>query len=237
LEGATTVGDPTDSDDPWWVQDDDEPQEDHDAITNTRESPFKSSYVYVIRNGKADVFFESVNPATLGPSKMFGEGGFLFGRNHSASVVAATDQLECFRVDRHTFVHKILPSQNMKRLYRKYASSSISPGDRKISRGVEKESIAAEEKFFMTMDDFLEFFKKEREGAGENSSSSLSSIANAYQSILRGTSSTYPDEKNHIALEHFSFFQFLMARPDPEIDIVFSSDGSIQNGNDHPKRF
>eukprot|EP00532_Pseudo-nitzschia_australis_P002421 CAMPEP_0168183150 /NCGR_PEP_ID=MMETSP0139_2-20121125/12335_1 /TAXON_ID=44445 /ORGANISM="Pseudo-nitzschia australis, Strain 10249 10 AB" /LENGTH=822 /DNA_ID=CAMNT_0008104251 /DNA_START=70 /DNA_END=2538 /DNA_ORIENTATION=+ len=89
-----------------------------------------------------------------------------------------------------------------------------------------------EEKFVMTMDDFLEFFKKER---GENATSSstssssssslnnpsLSPIANAYQSILRGTSSTYHDEKNHIALEDFCFFHFLMARPDPEIDIAF----------------
>ena len=49
----------------------------------------------------------------------------------------------------------------------------------------------------------------------------MSPIANAYQSILRGTSSTYHDEKNHITLEDFCFFHFLMARPDPEIDIAF----------------
>ena len=109
-----------DTDDLWWVDDEDgnEGESDNsiDSNNNTNSIAGDSSassspvpkpttppsargrYLYVIRNGKADVFYESINPATLGASKIFGEGGFLFRRNHSASVVAATDQLECFRV-------------------------------------------------------------------------------------------------------------------------------------------
>ncbi len=218
FRGEITMGDPdADDNNLWW--DDDEDDKAHSMQPSVPYAA-KSSYLYVIKNGKADVFYESINPATLGPSKMFGEGGFLFGRNHSASVVAATDRLECFRVDRHTFVNKILPSRNMKRLYRKYASHSS-------TNYTEKDTKPEDENFFMTMEDFLEFFKKERGGDGNSSSSSsslsasMSPIANAYQSILRGTSSTYHDEKNHITLEDFCFFHFLMARPDPEIDIAF----------------
>ena len=238
----------------------------------------KKSYLYVIRNGHADVFYETVNPATLGRPKMFGEGGFLFGRNHSASVVAATDKLECFRIDRHTFIHKILPSHNMKRMYRKYASSTATTTDEAttsksstpnsttatpipvgsteneediVDIDIDSDEVETiidnnlnegamddngEEIFFMTMDDFLQFFKKERRREGGSSvigddlddatasstTNALSSIANAYQSILRGSStSTYHDERNWITLEDFCFFHFLMARPDPEIDIAF----------------
>jgi len=221
FRGEVTMKDPDkDDNDLWWDDDDDDDDEDH-SLHQSVPATAKSSYLYVIKNGKADVFYESINPATLGPSKMFGEGGFLFGRNHSASVVAATDKLVCFRVDRATFINKILPSQNMKRLYRKYASHSS-------TTSMDKDKKTGEEDFFMTMEDFLEFFKKERAGDVDSSTSSSSSlsasmspIANAYQSILRGTSSTYHDEKNHVTLEDFCFFQFLMARPDPEIDIAF----------------
>ena len=265
---------------------------------NNGKNSDENSYLYVIRNGTADVFYEStsVNPATLGKSKIFGEGGFIFGRNHSASIIAATNTLECFCIDRHTFIHKVLPSQNMKRLYRKYASSSTSsssftptetsPPDasgthqntidtgtddaiidtydksdkteimykknRRIKQGStsagamdRNDDIDGKERFYMTMSDFLLFFEKERRGGegelslvDENSDSSLlpssskktrSSIANAYQSILKGLSS-YHDERNWITLDDFCFFHFLMARPDPEVDIAFILMDRSRNG-------
>jgi solute carrier family 25 aspartate/glutamate transporter 12/13 len=272
------VNDAEDTDDNASERNNNNPHSSLDVESNNNKND-KKSYLYMIRNGHADVFYETVNPATLGRPNFFGEGGFLFGRNHSASVVAATDKLECFRIDRHTFIHKILPSHNMKRMYRKYASSTATTTDEATaSKSSKPNSTAAtpipvansrenkedsvdidmdsneietiidnnvntgamddngEEIFFMTMDDFLQFFKKERRREGGSSgisddlddataspsTNALSSIANAYQSILRGSStSTYHDERNWITLEDFCFFHFLMARPDPEIDIAF----------------
>jgi len=282
---ARTVEDDEDGpadncDDVWLMVDDDNDDGDTernqpDLIVESYNKNDTRSYLYVIRNGTADVFYGgTINPATLGKSKMFGEGGFLFGRDHSASIVAATDKLECFRIDRHTFINKILPSHNMKRLYRKYASEAFSSKltssitatpvpDKLVDIYIDSDEIITindssdnnssstnknvehqastdttdneeEETFFMTMDDFLQFFKEERRGerkssvgdynlddiASSSSSNALSSIANAFQSISRG-SSTYHDERNWISLEDFCFFHFLMARPDPEIDIAF----------------
>ena len=73
--------------------------------------------LYIVRNGNAGIWYQPhFHPATLGPGTLFGEGGFLFGRQHSASVIAE-GPLECWVVELSTFRHHILPSDNMKQIF------------------------------------------------------------------------------------------------------------------------
>jgi CRP-like cAMP-binding protein len=81
------------------------------------------SYVYCIRSGAADVWHDGVNTASFGAGTIFGVGGFLFHRQHSATVVASPDQeLECWAVPAEVFRNEVFPSENMVGMFSKYAS-------------------------------------------------------------------------------------------------------------------
>lgn len=161
------------------------------------------SYLYVIRQGNADVFYETVNQAALGPGTMFGEGGFLFGRQHSASIVASSF-LECYVVDHSTFLHDVLESNKMKVLFDKYAKHTLpQTGER-----------------YMTMEDFIQSCSAE--ATATPSRSGGLSIANTYQNILRKSPYQRSQRQEQmVRLTDFCLFHLLMARPDPEVDIAF----------------
>ena len=175
--------------------------------------------LYIVRKGHAGVWYQPhFSPASLGPGTLFGEGGFLFGRQHSASVRAddrSDTPLECWVVDHDTFRHHVLPSNNMKQIFHKYAHK----------RDEEKGGAV-----YMTMDDFVQAVEDLQ--TEENSSlpammqdSSLVSlrIANTYSILRRNYHqiSTSTSQQPRIYLDDFCFFHFLMARPDPEVDIAF----------------
>jgi solute carrier family 25 aspartate/glutamate transporter 12/13 len=176
-----------------------------DVEDNVRPPPAKSgspSYLYVIRKGKADVFYESINPASLGPGTVFGEGGFLFGRQHSASIVASS-VLECWVIDYPTF-SKCLQSENLKMLFSKYARHQD-----------------VNEEMYMTMQDFIQSCTEldATDDQRQTTGSGLS-IANTYQNILlKSHDQSSMDSKIHLA--DFCLFHLLITRPDPEVDIAF----------------
>jgi uncharacterized RmlC-like cupin family protein len=88
------------------------------------------SNVYAIQSGNADVWHENFNAASLGPGHIFGEGGFLFHRQHSASVVASpTSELSCWVVPIHLFMSYVLPSMHMMNKFVKYASRETESGE------------------------------------------------------------------------------------------------------------
>lgn len=155
------------------------------------------SFVYAVRSGRADVWHENFNTSSLGPGHIFGEGGFLFRRQHSASVVASpSTELECWAVPINLFMSYVLPSPQMMNMFVKYASQ-------------ETES----EVPYMRMDDFVQCVC-DREGTSDDPSAA-SRVANTY-SILRKT-----EGMQKINLSDFCLFYLLMARPDPEVDIAF----------------
>jgi Ca2+-binding EF-hand superfamily protein/CRP-like cAMP-binding protein len=161
--------------------------------------------LFVIKEGKADVLYDTnFNPASLGPGTLFGEGGFLFGRQHSASIVAA-GPLECWVVDFDTFFNDVLKSENLERLFARHAHRKDNQGN-----------------LYMTMQDFIHSClesEKKNETDAANSAKGLS-IANAYNSILRSSAlSQY--KNNQIYLSDFCLFYLLISRPDPEVDIAF----------------
>jgi solute carrier family 25 aspartate/glutamate transporter 12/13 len=160
------------------------------------------AFLYVVRKGNADVFYDTINPASLGPGTLFGEGGFLFGRQHSASIVAGSP-LECWVVEHSTFLNHVLQSDNLKRLFARSAHREDGEG-----------------KLFMTMEDFIQACLQEEKYDHETDPSSGTSVANAYQNILR-TSARGNKKHNKIYLSDFCLFHLLMARPDPEVDIAF----------------
>lgn len=187
------------------------------------------SYLYVIRNGNADVYYNTTNPASLGPGTLFGEGGFLFGRQHSASIVASSAStstsasasttlqnpttLECWVVDYRTFFSKVLQSDILRQLFDTYAIQTDEEGNK-----------------FMSMDDFIRSCvrnEEEEETAVTATTTPTTtggsiSIANSYQSILRSyVHLNNNQEQNRIYLPDFCLFHLLMSRPDPEIDIAF----------------
>ena len=88
------------------------------------------SYVYTIQSGCADVWHENFNTASMGPGHIFGEGGFLFHRQHSASVVASPSTgLTCWVVPIHLFMSYVLPSMHMMNMFVKYASRENESGE------------------------------------------------------------------------------------------------------------
>ena len=159
--------------------------------------------IYIVKNGKADVWFgPEFNPASFGPGTLFGEGGFLFGRQHSASVVANRHEpLECWVVDFATFRRKVLPSQNMSKLFHKYASNQDYNGT-----------------YYMTMDEFVQAIEQEEMGRHPTLQDPLVSlrISNTYDILSKQNS---PSKR--IYLSDFCFFHLIMARPDPEVDVAF----------------
>jgi solute carrier family 25 aspartate/glutamate transporter 12/13 len=188
--------------------------------------------VYIVNRGNADVWYQSeadFNPASLGPGTLFGEGGFLFGRQHSASVKAGGtggagsggEPLECWVVDIGTFRNHVLPSDNMSLLFHKYATKSDNTGT-----------------VYMTMEDFVEACERQESDNMPTLQDPLVGlrIANTYK-ILRqrhmqeGDNGNDNDENDNdteesaapprVYLADFCFFHLLMARPDPEVDIAF----------------
>jgi Ca2+-binding EF-hand superfamily protein len=155
------------------------------------------SYVYCIRSGAADVWHNNVNTASFGAGTIFGVGGFLFHRQHSATVAASPDQeLECWAVPADVFRNEVLPSDNMVRMFSKYASP--------------KES----DEVYMTMDEFIRSCTDREEMDSRDPRMKLR-MANTFN-ILRKTEGV-----QKINLANFSLFHLLMARPDPEVDIAF----------------
>lgn len=168
--------------------------------------------IYIVKSGHADVWYRpGFNPASLGPGTLFGEGGFLFGRQHSASVIANRHEtLECWVVDFQTFRNHILPSNNMTQLFAKYATREDEHGVR-----------------YMIMDDFAAAIEQE-EGvppAMQDPTVNLR-IANTYNILSKQNSS-------RIYLADFCLFHLLMARPDPEVDIAFLLMDYRQTGQIH----
>jgi solute carrier family 25 aspartate/glutamate transporter 12/13 len=169
--------------------------------------------VYIVNRGNADVWYQSeFNPASLGPGTLFGEGGFLFGRQHSASVKAGNEPLSCWVVDIGTFRSHVLPSDNMSLLFHKYATKKDPTGA-----------------VYMTMEDFVEACERQESDNMPTLQDPLVGlrIANTYK-ILRRRHMQEGDNTEEesalpprVYLADFCFFHLLMARPDPEVDIAF----------------
>lgn len=101
-----------------------------DAKTKRASMSGQVSHVYAIQSGNADVWHENFNTASLGPGHIFGEGGFLFHRQHSASVVASPNsELSCWVVPIHLFMSYVLPSMHMMNKFVKYASRETESGE------------------------------------------------------------------------------------------------------------
>lgn len=211
-----------------------EPQEPKFSQSQSSTPPL----LYVIRHGKADVLYDSMNPASLGPGNLIGEGGFLFEREHSATVVAATP-LECWVVDYDEFKREILPSEGSQRLFERFATKHDETGllymsvedcirycfddksqmERRMTKKIKqpaapttsdkdaKPSNVAQRRSFANT---LRLFLRSSPSSSSSSSSSPSTVS----------SSSYTGEYR-IYLPDFCLFQLFMARPDPEIDIVF----------------
>jgi solute carrier family 25 (mitochondrial aspartate/glutamate transporter), member 12/13 len=206
------------------------------------------SYVYIIQSGTTDVLYDTMTPASLGPGTLFGEGGFLFGLPHSASIVARSP-LKCWVVDYLTFKNEILPSENMKKLFSKYATPNTQNNDND-NENKPSDNLT---QWYMTMDAFIqscldtasttssssqvvalavgEESDSERQAAPNNSMGKNLSIANTFEHLMLLSkqqqhtrsflSTTTAATTNEIRLTDFCLFHLLMARPDPEVDIAF----------------
>lgn len=164
------------------------------SITRSFKSSGSESLIYAVRSGNADIWHNGSNCASLGAGKLFGEGGFLFNRQHSASVLASpSGDLSCWVISFPTFRDYVLPSKNMVEMFAKYA---------RYEEGFPEP--------FMTMDDFIKSCSD-----GQNLDDHGVRIANTYF-VLREK-----DETQKINLLDFCLFHMLMARPDPEVDIAF----------------
>lgn len=156
--------------------------------------------VYIVRSGKAGVWYQpNFNPATLGPGKMFGDGGFLFGRQHSASIIAK-EPMECWVVDVDTFRQSILPSNRLRNLFDQYSTGSDEKGS------------------FLTSEEFLRAITDQLVEYQNNHLDSVLfnlRLASAYSSLQGG------DASDRIYLEDFCFLHLLVARPDSEVDMAF----------------
>jgi hypothetical protein len=71
---------------------------------------------------------------------LFGECGFLSGRQHSASIVASS-QLECYVVDHSTFIHDVLESNKMKLLFDKYGHHTLPTKKLKMATNLVKPAV------------------------------------------------------------------------------------------------
>ena len=157
-----------------------------------------ASYVYTVRSGSADVWNGNVNMASLGRGTVFGEGGFLFHRQHSATVMASEsgEDLECWVVPAKIFRNYVLPSENMIRMFSKYATHTDEYDNP-----------------YMTMDEFVQSCL-DREGNDDDPRARLR-MANTYKLLRK------PDGIQKINLANYCLFHLLMSRPDPEVDIAF----------------
>ena len=253
--------------------------------------------IYIIRKGSAQIWYHKTTPPpsttssttskfgsstttdylvnALGPGKMFGEGGFLFGRQHSASVIAASadtagsssskhmdvplehtndpsatppysayhnsnnnnssnEQLECWVMDIQTFRDFVLPSTNMRQIFHKYAGR----------HNVQYDATGQPEPTYVTINDLLEAVNEHQQlDPIQNQSTDQRNfhlIATLYDTLIRlrliesttitndsnrGRRNTAPSTHNNsetkINLNDFCFFFALLARPDPEVDVIF----------------
>jgi len=221
------------------ISDDDDPDNQHYLEPPPPKSGVPSQ-LYIIRDGKADVIYSNnVSPASLGIGTVFGEGGFLFGRQHSASVLTASEVLECFVVDATTFRNYVLPSDNMTKLYHSHATHTDEETKQK----------------YMTMQDFVNScLDQNRISSSESTSSDtheeedsntdkgqtnndnrlmphegkiqdplasvrIANTFNIFRNDKTQGATTMFDQR--ISLADFCLFHLLMARPDPEVDITF----------------
>jgi solute carrier family 25 (mitochondrial aspartate/glutamate transporter), member 12/13 len=190
--------------------------------------------IYIIRKGHAEVYYQKPNGPenqpyknsypvnTIGPGTLFGEGGFLFGRQHSASIVASTtsdlqsqEPLECWVMDIHTFRDYVLPSSMLRQIFKKYARTSKDCPD---------------EEAFMTMDDFLEAIKEYQHVETTGESSYFNLATSLHDSLIRlrlierfhdHNVLSEKEQEPKLHLNDFCFFFLLIARPDPEVDVAF----------------
>ena len=197
--------------------------------------------LFIIRKGKADVWYQQRNnhgdinqpsyiqPHAMGPGTLFGEGGFLFGRQHSASIVASRvpdDQdLECWVVDLPTFRDYVLQSDNMKAIFQQFASGA----DKKME----------DENVYMTLDDFIKSCANEQIESSDILASPFPTSAAAKSDpwtrarvagILQLLQPRPAQSYQRIFLKDFCWFYFLLARPDPEVDIAFLLMDQRQSG-------
>jgi CRP-like cAMP-binding protein len=87
-----------------------------------------TSYVYSIKAGTVEVVQQGHSLCNFGPGMVFGEGAILFDRAHSASVVAKSGDadhiIQCWVVPAPLFRDYVITSENMIRMFSKYASQS-----------------------------------------------------------------------------------------------------------------
>lgn len=83
------------------------------------------SYVYSIQSGTVEVVQQGHALCNFGPGMLFGEGAILFNRAHSASVIAKHGNVQCWVVPSQLFSQYVLTSENMVRMFTKYASQSV----------------------------------------------------------------------------------------------------------------
>eukprot|EP00977_Amphora_coffeiformis_P012790 scaffold3234_cov166-Amphora_coffeaeformis.AAC.5 len=204
--------------------------------------------LYIIRRGKADVWYEQkqtnggrwntnsrpqyIQPHAMGPGTLFGEGGFLFGRQHSASVIASRgveDALECWVIDLPTFRDYVLLSDNMKNIFRQFASVD---GGQQGNDDVNN--------VYMTLDDFMKSCEHEKVESSDLLTSPFPTseaaqadpwararVANTLQLLKPSRTESY----HRISLTDFCWFYFLLSRPDPEVDIAFLLMDQRQSGH------
>ncbi|GKY90693.1 hypothetical protein MPSEU_000042700 [Mayamaea pseudoterrestris] len=190
--------------------------------------------LYIVRQGRAHVVQQvpgrfsanhslrdrTIRPASLGPGAIFGEGGFLFGRQHSASVVAgAADHdnrsLQCWVVDYSAFRNHVLPSCRMNNLFLQYAT-------KKDARGT----------FYLTLEEFVQAWQELYRSNNIPTSDPLVdvSLVNLYRVLNRRRGDRSNDDSQNVYLADFCFLHLLMARPDPEVDLAFLLFDEQQSG-------
>ena len=222
--------------------------------------------IYIIRNGHAQIRYQKKSSPTdqrkwpssgstntddylvntIGPGTIFGEGGFLFGRRHSASVIASTpttivcdsgasnnnsnnnESLECWVMDIQTFREFVLPSTNMRQIFHKYADRHHDGSD----------ATERTEPLYVTINDLLDAINEYQQlHPIRNDCTSLRNfhlISTLYDSLIRfrliESSATTNDSSQpsyqesggaKIYLNDFCFFFALLARSDPEVDVIF----------------
>eukprot|EP00934_Nitzschia_sp_Nitz4_P004314 Nitzschia sp. Nitz4//scaffold6_size259037//81142//84016//NITZ4_001061-RA/size259037-augustus-gene-0.288-mRNA-1//1//CDS//3329556854//4304//frame0 len=172
------------------------------SATDSGHAETHSNLLYIIRQGKADVYYDSLNPASLGPGSLIGEGGFLFEREHSASVIAGS-ALECWVVDYSVFMNEVLPSRDQQKQFESVATRKDESGD-----------------MYMSVEECIRSCFTEQQKSSTAEGVENSSVANTLRQFLRSSVQNNSGEYR-IYLPDYCLFRLFMARPDPEVDIIF----------------
>jgi solute carrier family 25 aspartate/glutamate transporter 12/13 len=204
----------------------------HTTTNNKRHSPtIKEKYI---------------QPHSMGPGTLFGEGGFLFGRQHSASIMASKEHdqpLECWVVDLPTFRNYVLLSDNMKSIFRQYASGVHKEKQlpqTKDNDGVDDATITTIDEYYMTLDDFMKSCEQEEVEQSDLITNPFPTsklaqtdpwarqrVASTLHLLQPSRAKSYHSQ---ISLKDFCWYYFLLARPDPEVDIAFLLMDQQQSG-------